>query len=90
MTALWSTVATIALKLIGAFITKRTQDKEAERKFLELATHLQAKKLISARTKFERSDRLDRHRKKAEEKEKNMAEARSKLLAKSQQLLNKH
>lgn len=72
MTALWSTVATIALKLIGAFISKRTQDKEAERKFLELATHLQAKKLISARTKFERSDRLARLAKKAEEKEKSL------------------
>ena len=72
MTTLWSTVATIALKLIGAFITKRTQDKEAEKKFLELATHLQAKKLISARTKFERSDRLARLAKKAEEKEKSL------------------
>ena len=67
---MWGTIATIALKLLGAFISKKTQDKESERKFLELAQHLQAKKLISANIKWHRQDNLDELAKKREEAKK--------------------
>ena len=56
---MWSTIATIALKILGAFISKRANDAEAERKFLELAQHLQGRKLISAKIKWNRKDNLD-------------------------------
>jgi hypothetical protein len=61
--------------LLGAFITKRANDKEAERKFIELAQHLQAKKLISARMKWGRQDNLDELAKKREEAKRKNEEA---------------
>ncbi len=66
---MWATILTIVVKLMGAIISKRTEDREAKRRFLELANYLQQKKLISAKMKFERADRLtdlERKRKEAE------------------------
>ena len=64
---MWSALITVAMQIIGFFIKKNAQDEEAERKFLELANHLQAKKLISAKVKFDRDGRLERLRKKRAE-----------------------
>lgn len=64
---MWGTIATIALKLLGAFISRKAQSSEAEKKFIELAQHLQAKKLISAKLKWGRKDNLDELAKKREE-----------------------
>ena len=64
---MWATIATIALKLLSAFISKKAQDQETEKKFLELAQHLQAKKLISANIKWGRQEDLDELAKKREE-----------------------
>ena len=69
---MWATIATIALKLLSAFITRKAANTEAERKFLELAQHLQARKLISANLKWGRADNLDElAKKRAEAKKKN-------------------
>ena len=64
---MWTTIITLALKLIGEVIIKNGNDKEAERKFLELATHLQGKKLISANFKMDRYSRLTELEKKRQE-----------------------
>jgi len=64
---MWATIATIALKLLGIFISKKANDDETNKKFLELAQHLQAKKLISANIKWTRKSDLDDLAKKREE-----------------------
>lgn len=54
----WTLIIEWGLKLLGWGISKRAEDKETHRKFLELAHHIQAKGLISARMRFEVDDRL--------------------------------
>jgi hypothetical protein len=57
---MWVTIITLALKLLGMGLKKRSDDKETHRKFLELVAHLQSKNLVSADMKIEREDRLSR------------------------------
>lgn len=54
----WALIIEWGLKLLGWGISKHSQDKETNRKFLELAHHIQSKGLISAKMRFEVDDRL--------------------------------
>lgn len=67
---MWEAIISIALKLVGFWITKKAKDEEVEKKFLELVGHINVKRLLSAEIKFERSDRLARLRKKRDENKK--------------------
>ena len=55
---MWETIITIGLQLLGWGIKKKAKDAETNKKFLELAHHIQAKGLISAKMRFEVDDRL--------------------------------
>ena len=64
---MWEIVATLAFKFISAYLTRKKADQEAQRKFMELAQHLQAKKLISANMRWNREENLSEMEKKRQE-----------------------
>lgn len=63
----WSAIVTMALQIIGMVITKKANDADTQKKFNDLATHLQSKNLASANMKLEREDRLGDLRRRTEE-----------------------
>ena len=58
----WTAIITFAIQVIGMGIAKSAQNTETEKKFLDLVTHLQERKLVSANYKVERASRLERLR----------------------------
>ena len=54
----WTLILEWGLKIVGWVIGKKAKDNETKKKFLELAHHVQAKGLVSARMRFEMDDRL--------------------------------
>lgn len=63
----WSAIVTMALQVIGMVIKNHANDEETQKKFNDLATHLQSKNLASASMKLERDERLERLRRRTED-----------------------